>query len=95
MACISGGALVVIDLATDVATPVVASGVPFIAGLDWYADGQRLVFTSDRGLESVTLAGQRDLVRSAFAAIEVDLAPDDGALIYGVNGDDALTLIRF
>lgn len=94
VACISGGALVIIELATATVTPVVTGGLPFIAGVDWYADGQRLVFTSERGIESVTLAGERHLVVGAFAAIDVDLAADDSALVYGVNGQDSVALVK-
>jgi Tol biopolymer transport system component len=93
VACISRGALLTIDLATDAATIVVASDVPFIAGLDWFADGQRLVFTSNRGIETVTLAGARTVVTDAFAAIEVDLSADDRTLVYQQNGTPELTLL--
>lgn len=93
VACISGGALVTIDLATSVATPIVADGVSFIAGLDWYADGQRLVFTSDDGLEAVTRAGARTLLLDTFAAIEVDLSPDEKSLVFATNGSADLSIL--
>lgn len=93
VACISGGALVVIDLGTMAVTTVVDTGVPFIAGLDWYSDGQRILFTSTRGLEQVDLSGTRTIVVNAFAAIEVDLAPDDGQVVYAVNGQSDLNLL--
>ncbi len=95
VACISGGALVILELATGTATTVVARGLPFIAGVDWYSDGQKLAFTSTQGIETVTLAGERKVLAPAFAAIDVDLAADDSAVVYGVNGQDGLTLIRF
>ena len=95
VACISGGALVNIELASGTVTPIVAAGLPFIAGVDWYSDGQRLVFTSTQGIETVTLAGERKVLAPAFAAVEVDLAPDDSAIVYGVNGANGLTLIRY
>ncbi len=94
VACVTrDGALVVIDLATMAVTTVVDQGVPFIAGVDWYADGQRLIFTSSRGLERVELSGERTIVVNSFAAIEVDLAPDDGAVVYAVNGQPDLNLL--
>ena len=95
VACISAGALVIIDLTSGAVTPIVAAGLPFIAGVDWYSDGQRLVFTSSQGIETVTLAGERKVLIPAFAAVEVDLAPDDSAIVYAVNGADGLTLVRF
>ncbi|MBK9032708.1 MAG: hypothetical protein IPL61_15790 [Myxococcales bacterium] len=93
VACVSGGALVTIELATGAATTVVADGLPFIAGLDWFADGQRLVVTTDAGLEAVSLTGQRSLLVDAFAAIEVDLSADDRQAVYVTNGAPGLTLV--
>jgi DNA-binding beta-propeller fold protein YncE len=92
VACISGGALVTIDLATSAETTVIADGLPFIAGLDWYADGQRLIFTSDSGIDAVTVAGARSHLIDAFAAIDLDLAPDDSEVVYGINGQSDLTI---
>lgn len=94
VACISDGALLVIDLATGAETPVVEFDVPFIAGVDWYADGQQLLYTSSRGIERVTLAGETTLIHGSFAAIDVDLAPDESAIVVGVNGQPDLTLLR-
>jgi Tol biopolymer transport system component len=90
--CISGG-LFVIDLATMAETTVLADGLPFIAGLDWYADGQRLVVTSDDGLEAVTLAGARSVLLDTFAAVEVDLAPDEQSLVFATNGSADLSIL--
>ena len=94
VACISDGALLVIDIATGAETPIVAFDVPFIAGVDWYPDGQQLLYTSSRGIERVTLAGETTLIHSSFAAIDVDLAPDESAIVFGVNGQPALTLLQ-
>ena len=95
VACISGGALLVIELATGAETVVIEEGVPFIAGVDWYASGQQLLFTSEDGVERIGLDGEdRHLVHGAFAAIEVDLAPTEDAIVFRQNGDLALTLIR-
>ncbi|MEZ4400093.1 MAG: WD40 repeat domain-containing protein [Kofleriaceae bacterium] len=93
VACVSGGALVTLDLATGAATTVVADGLPFIVGLDWFADGQRLVVTTDAGLEEITLAGRRTVLVDAFAAIEVDLSADDRQAVYLTNGAPGLTLV--
>lgn len=95
VACISGGELVLIELATEAVTVLVDHDVPFIAGLDWYKDGQSLLFTSTDGIERVTLTGERDLIHGAFAAIEVDLSADERSMVIGINGHDDLTLVRF
>ena len=95
VACISGGALLVIDLATGAETTVIERDLPFIAGVDWYGDGTRLLFTSSDGVERIGVDGEdRHLVHGAFAAVEVDLAADEQSIVYGVNGQDALTLLR-
>lgn len=95
VACMTGSELVLVDLATLATTPVVTTGISFIAGVDWYADGQALVFTSDDGIERVTRAGARTRLADAFAAIELDLAPDDKSLVYLTNGSADLSLLTF
>lgn len=95
VACISGGALIVIELATDLETVVIEEGLPFIAGVDWYRDGQELLFTGEDGIERIRLDGtEHHLVHGAFAAIEVDLSQNEDAIVFGQNGDDALTLLK-
>ncbi|HVV85539.1 MAG TPA: WD40 repeat domain-containing protein [Kofleriaceae bacterium] len=94
VACITGGALVTISLASGAETTIIDSGLPAIAGVDWYKDGQTLLFTSTKGIESISLAGERHLIEEAFGAVEVDLSADEGSIVYGVNGADALTLVR-
>lgn len=93
VACVSSGALVVIELASGTATTVLPTGVPFIAGVDWYNDGQRLLVTTEDGIEAVTLAGERRMVVDAFAAVELDLSPDERELVYRQNGHDDLTIV--
>ena len=62
-----------------------------VAGIDLGVAS--LVTTSD-GIERVTLDGETDLIHNARSAIEVDLAPDESAIIFGVNGQPDLTLLR-
>jgi WD40 repeat protein len=95
VACISGGALVVIDLPTREVTTVIDRGLPSLAGVDWYASGLQLLFTSQDGIERIGIDGNdRHLVAGAFAAVEVDLSADDQSIVFGENGQDALTLVR-
>ena len=94
VACISGGSLLAINLSSRVATTIIADGVSFIAGVDWYADGERLVFTSDDGIERVTRGGDRSLLHDAFATIELDLSPDEHSLVYVTNGSGDLSILK-
>jgi WD40 repeat protein len=94
VACVSGGALVIIELATGGETAIVEEGLPLIAGCDWYRDGQALLVTTRNGVEQITLAGDSHLVFGAFAAVAVDLSPDESSIVIGVNGSPDLTLLR-
>lgn len=95
VACISGGALLVIALADGAETVVIEEGLPIFAGVDWYNSGQQLLFTSEDGIERIQLDGEeRHLVHGAGATVEVDLAPLEDAIVFGQSGDDALTLLR-
>lgn len=90
LACVSDGALVVMPLAGGPVTTVQPDTLPFIVGLDWYADGQALLVTTSRGIERFTLSGERTIVANAYGAVELDLSPDDGTLVYLVNGESVL-----
>jgi Tol biopolymer transport system component len=59
----------------------------FFASVDWFSDGQRLVATTDVGLEIVTLqTGQRRQLRRAGAVMDIDLSADDSKLVFSING---------
>ena len=95
VACLSGGALVTIALATGAETTIIDADLPFIGAVDWYSDGQALVVTTSKGIERVARAGgDTHLLFSSFAAVEVDLSPDDGDLVIGVNGQPDLQLVH-
>lgn len=93
LACVSNGDLVLIDATTLAAGAPVVSGLPFIVGLDWYADGQHLVVTTDAGLERIGRDGSRGVLVDTFAAIEVDLAPDDKSVVFATNGSPDLSIV--
>ena len=59
----------------------------FFASVDWFSDGERIVATTDEGLEIVTVAtGARRRLRSDGAVLSLDLSADDKRLVFTVNG---------
>lgn len=92
----SGDTLQIMELATHAATDVITgdSNIGF-GGVDWFKDGRRLLAGTDRGVEIVTLGPPvtRQLVRSTFALLDVDLSPDETQVAYAVNGQTSLFIL--
>lgn len=82
------------DLGSKTVTDVVDSTADF-GGVDWFSDGQRLLAGTDRGIEILRLGAtvDRTLVADVFALMDVDLAPDDHRVAYGVNGQPDLYVL--
>lgn len=90
LACDAQGELVLIDVTTLAATTLV-TGLDFFAPLDWFADGDRLVFAGPDGIETVEVGtGARAPLHDAFAVIDLDLAADDSVLLYRQNGEQII-----
>jgi len=83
----SSDKIMIMTLATGAVTEVVDAGT-YLATVDWFADGARLLITSDMGIEIVTLGATptRALIRDEFASTDVDLSPDQKSLAYSING---------
>jgi Tol biopolymer transport system component len=85
------------DVATNAVTDVLDTTNSF-GGVDWFADGRRLLAGTDRGIEIVTLGPplSRVLLKDSFALLNVDLSPDGKSVAYGVNGEaDLFVLTSF
>ncbi len=90
IACDAQGSLVLVDVATLVATTLI-DGLDFFAPLDWFADGTRLAVAGPDGIEVVDVAtGARTPLTDAFAVIDLDLAADDSLLLYRENGSSII-----
>jgi Tol biopolymer transport system component len=83
------------EIATGTVTDIVDAGT-YLASVDWFADGKRLAITSDKGIEIVTLGATptRAVVREEFAADNLDLSPDGKSIVYGVNGQKSLFVLK-
>ncbi len=82
------------DIETETIEPVL--GVEnYLAHLAWFSDGQRLAVTTRAGVEIVDLeAHTRRLLVRAGAAAAIDVSPDDGSIIYTVNGGISVRRLR-
>jgi hypothetical protein len=82
------------ELATKATTDIVDSTADF-GGVDWFRDGQRLLAGTDRGIEILKLGPpvERTLLKDVFALMDVDLAPDDRSVAYGINGQPDLSIL--
>jgi hypothetical protein len=94
IAFFDGVAVSVMNVTTKAVTKVVDSSNDF-GGVDWFSDGHRLLAGTDHGIEILTLGPpvERTLLRDVFAVVDVDLAPDDLSVAYGVNGASELYLL--
>ena len=82
------------NVTTKVVTDVLDSTNSF-GGVDWFADGQRLLAGTERGIEVVTLGPPvtRTLLRDVFALMDVDLSPDSKSVAYSINGQHSLFVL--
>ena len=92
----SGGAIRLMDVATNAASDVITGDSNFdFGGVDWFSDGQRLLAGTDQGMEIITLGPpvSRRLLADVFALLDVDLAPDGARVAYGINGQSSLFVL--
>jgi len=90
----SGDQIHILTLADDSIKQVVETNT-YLASVDWFSDGQRLVVSSDQGIEVVDLGTSpvtRTVIDDAFAAHYVDLSPDEKTVAYAVNGSTSIYL---
>jgi TolB protein len=87
LAFVSGDKVSVMDLATRTVTDVMDATNP-LGGVDWFADGLRLVTGADHGIDIVTLGPpvQRRQILDNWAVLSLDLSPDGTSVAFGVNG---------
>jgi dipeptidyl aminopeptidase/acylaminoacyl peptidase len=83
-----------LDIASGAVTDL-ADGTDLFSSVAWFADGKELVFTSDKGVETVTLGATpvRKLVHEEFAATTVDLSHDGKTIIYSTNASQSLYVL--
>lgn len=90
----SGDQIHLLTLADDTLEQVVETNT-YLASVDWFADGLRLVVSSDQGIELIDLTttpAGRTVIDDAFAAHYVDLSPDETTIAYAVNGSTSIYL---
>ena len=92
----SADTLRVMQLATKATTDVLTGDANFgFGGVDWFADGRRLLAGTARGIEIVTLGPPvaRQMISDAFALLDVDLSPDETQVAYAINGQQSLFVL--
>src|SRR5690554_2688174 len=66
---------------------ILSEDANYLTAPTWTSDGASIIFYSEGEISSIAPDGSNlTSVFSAFAAMEPDLSPDDGYLIYGTNG---------
>jgi hypothetical protein len=84
------------NVASHATTDVIDGDTNYaFGGVDWFADGQRLLAGTDRGIEIITLGPpvSRRLLADPFALLDVDLSPDEASVAYGQNGQQSLFVL--
>jgi Tol biopolymer transport system component len=92
----NGSKIQLMNVASHATTDVIDGDTNYaFGGVDWFADGQRLLAGTDRGIEIITLGPpvSRRLLADPFALLDVDLSPDEASVAYGQNGQQSLFVL--
>lgn len=86
----------VIDIASKEITEVATFDSLVRLSVAWFSSGDRLALTSELGVEIVELggAGGRRNIAAEPLARDVDVSRDDESLLYGLNGQAPLRVLR-
>jgi Tol biopolymer transport system component len=88
-------AIRIMDAEGDNVQDVITGELSYLSSVDWLADGARLAITSENGVEIVDIeAGSRRTIADGFATKDIDVSADGERLVYGVNGQESLTIIN-
>ncbi len=80
---------------TGAGVTLLADAGSYLASVAWSADGTTLYFTGDDGILKVPASGGAvTLVKSAFAAMDLDVSRVGSRLTYSLNGSSSISLLE-